>query len=135
MPTNNDIHVVKAKAKAKSLLKSVRAGDADALQMIRPYFQSDEFKLTQAQLVIARMYQCRSWKELVSKDDWIVCSFCSKSQLEVRILAEGGCSGRPRSPERSRSQENCVFICDECVDFCAQGNADVFVNAKEARKI
>ncbi len=76
MPTNHEIHVAKFKAKAKSLFKSVRAGEADALQKIQPYFQSDEFKLTQAQLVVARTHRCNSWKELVSKVDWVACSFC-----------------------------------------------------------
>jgi hypothetical protein len=46
------------------------------------------------------------------------CSFCGKSQHDVRSLIEGGCS-RPR-----RAPENCFFICDECVTFCAQINAD-----------
>ena len=45
------------------------------------------------------------------------CSFCGKSKQQVRSLIEGGCSrGAPQS---------CVFICDECVTFCAQVNADV----------
>jgi hypothetical protein len=52
------------------------------------------------------------------------CSFCGKSQHEVRNLIEGGCSNRGISP--------CVFICDECVAFCAQINADTIGNAKEA---
>lgn len=46
----------------------------------------------------------------------VSCSFCGKSQQEVRSLIEGGCSNRGISP--------CVFICDECVAFCAQINAD-----------
>jgi hypothetical protein len=46
----------------------------------------------------------------------LCCSFCRKPQHEVRSLIEGGCS-RPR-----RAPENCVFICDECVTFCAQVN-------------
>ena len=46
----------------------------------------------------------------------LCCSFCRKSEHEVRSLIEGGCS-RPR-----RAPENCVFICDECVAFCAQVN-------------
>ncbi|PCH60147.1 MAG: hypothetical protein COC19_06230, partial [SAR86 cluster bacterium] len=61
MPTKNDIHVAKLKRKAKSLLKSVKAGDADALQAILGYFQAEEFKLTQAQLVLARTNGCSSW--------------------------------------------------------------------------
>lgn len=44
------------------------------------------------------------------------CSFCGKSQDEVWSLIEGGCSSRGISP--------CVFICNECVTFCAQINAE-----------
>lgn len=40
------------------------------------------------------------------------CSFCDKSQRDVRSLIEGGC----RNPVISQ----CVFICDECVAFSAQ---------------
>jgi ClpX C4-type zinc finger len=42
----------------------------------------------------------------------VFCSFCGKSQHEVRSLIEGGC----RNPALS----HCVFICDECVAFSAQ---------------
>jgi ATP-dependent Clp protease ATP-binding subunit ClpX len=54
------------------------------------------------------------------------CSFCGKSQHEVRNLIEGGCSNRATS--------RCVFICDECVALCAQINADTVGKAKEANK-
>jgi hypothetical protein len=49
------------------------------------------------------------------------CSFCGKSQHEVRSLIEGGCSKRGVLP--------CVFICDECVALSAQINADTVGNA------
>jgi ATP-dependent protease Clp ATPase subunit len=47
----------------------------------------------------------------------LCCSFCGKSKHEVRSLIEGGC----RNPALSQ----CVFICDECVDFSAQVLADL----------
>jgi hypothetical protein len=47
----------------------------------------------------------------------VSCSFCGKSK--VRSLIEGGCS-RDRGAKQS-----CVFICDECVAFSAQVNADL----------
>jgi hypothetical protein len=50
----------------------------------------------------------------------VSCSFCGKSQHEVRSLIEGGCSKRGVSP--------CVFVCDECVALCAQINADTIGN-------
>lgn len=46
----------------------------------------------------------------------VSCSFCGKSQHEVRSLIEGGCSNRANSA--------CVFICNECVALCAQINAN-----------
>jgi ATP-dependent Clp protease ATP-binding subunit ClpX len=55
------------------------------------------------------------------------CSFCGKSQHEVRSLIEGGSSNRTTS----RS----VFICDECVALCARINADRVGDAKKARKL
>lgn len=55
------------------------------------------------------------------------CSFCGKSQHQVRSLIEGGCSNRATS--------RCVFICDECVALCAQINADAAGKAKEAHEI
>jgi ATP-dependent protease Clp ATPase subunit len=53
------------------------------------------------------------------------CSFCGKSQHEVRALVEGGCSTRAASA--------CVFICDECISFSAQIIADAVGNAVEPR--
>jgi hypothetical protein len=56
--------------------------------------------------------------DTVAKAEQPFCSFCGKSQFDVRRLVEGNCA-RPR-----RKPENCVFICDECVALCAQINAD-----------
>jgi len=104
MPTTDSIHVAKFKAQAKSLHKSVKMGDSDAIRQIEPYFNSrSDFKLTQAQLVVARILHCQSWKELVGKDNWIRCSFCKKWQYEIRKLIAG-----PDS----------VYVCDECVELC-----------------
>jgi len=52
------------------------------------------------------------------------CSFCGKSQHEVKKLIEGGC----RNPS-----SQCVFICDECVSFSAQIIADMPDNPKDVR--
>ena len=56
--------------------------------------------------------------------DQLSCSFCRKSQHDVRSLIEGGCS-RPRRG----AAESCVFICDECVTFCSQINTDAVGSA------
>lgn len=56
------------------------------------------------------------------------CSFCGKSQHEVRSLIEGGCSREPGAHKR------CVFICDECVDSCAQVLAEAAGHGKVVHK-
>lgn len=59
----------------------------------------------------------------IAVPEQLSCSFCGKSQHDVRSLIEGGCSPPRRTPE------SCIFICDECVAFCAQINADTVGNA------
>lgn len=103
MPASKNVHVSKFRSKAKTLQKAVRAKDEAALKRIAPYFDDvSAFKLTQAQLVIARELYCASWRELVSHEDWIQCSFCQKWQYEVKKLIAG--------PE--------AYVCDECIGFC-----------------
>jgi Glyoxalase superfamily protein/ClpX C4-type zinc finger len=55
----------------------------------------------------------------------VSCSFCKKSQHEVRSLIEGGCLR-----DRTGARKGCLFICDECVAFCAQVNADLIGSAR-----
>ena len=56
----------------------------------------------------------------------LYCSFCGKSQHEVKKLISGESAGRS------------VFICDECIDLCndiiRDGSTDESGNAKAARK-
>jgi len=59
-----------------------------------------------------------------AEPEMVSCSFCGKSQNEVRSLIEGGCSRAPGAPK------SCVFICDECVAFCAQAIAETVDSAK-----
>lgn len=103
MPTQDNIHVARFKARAKALHKAVKSGEPVALSQVAPYFDDfDNFKLTQAQLVVARSLHCNSWKELVHKQDWLACSFCKKWQYDLKKLIAG--------PD--------VYVCDECVDLC-----------------
>ena len=46
---------------------------------------------------------------------------------EVRSLIEGGCNNRGISP--------CIFVCNECVAFCAQINADTVGNATSPQNL
>jgi hypothetical protein len=108
MRTYND-----AKAMAKALRDSLTA---------RRVFISHSESLE----IVARQFGFAGWNTLLAKSarelsrtaapEHVSCSFCGKSQHEVRSLIEGGCSNRGRSP--------CVFVCDECVTLCAQINAD-----------
>jgi hypothetical protein len=90
-------------------------------------------KLAAVQLALARDYGFSSWRSLKDHVEHLqsdpaavqlACSFCGKSQHEVRTLIEGGCRRPATSP--------CVFICDECVTLCAQINADTVRDGKEA---
>jgi Glyoxalase superfamily protein/ClpX C4-type zinc finger len=66
-------------------------------------------------------------KSRMATHELIFCSFCDKSKHEVRSLIEGGC----RNPALSQ----CVFICDECVAFCAQVNADLIGGARSPENL
>lgn len=101
-----------AKAMAKSLRESLAA-------------QSVSLSHCQCLEIVAKQFGCADWNTLAARlntepdhhaPEQLGCSFCGKSQHEVRSLCEGGCNHRGDSP--------CVFICDECVTLCAQVNAD-----------
>ena len=78
--------------------------------------------------IVAQQFGFADWNTLAAKlmtptaaPEQLSCSFCGKSQHEVRSLIEGGC--------RNSALSQCVFICDECVALCAQINADTVGNA------
>jgi hypothetical protein len=86
--------------------------------------------------IVARQLGHADWNTLAAKlmtvtaaPEQLSCSFCGKSQHNVRSLVEGGCA-RAR-----RASESCVFICDECIALCAQINAETLGNAKDAHTI
>ena len=101
MPTQDNLHVTKFKARAKTLLKDVQASEPNALLRVAPYF--NDLKLSHAQLVIARELMAKSWRALIARDDWLRCSFCKKFQYDLQRLIAG--------PDD-------VFVCDECVALC-----------------
>jgi hypothetical protein len=85
---------------------------------------------------VARQFGFVDWNTLAARlmippvaPERLSCSFCGKSQHDVRSLVEGGCARARRAPK------SCVFICDECVALCAQVNAETVGNAKEAHDI
>jgi hypothetical protein len=90
-----------------------------------------DIKLAAVQLALARDYGFSSWRSLKAHveqlqsgaaSEQLSCSFCGKSQHEVRGLIEGACSNRATSAR--------VFICNECVALSTQIIADTVGNAK-----
>jgi|SRR5580704_12804584 hypothetical protein len=80
--------------------------------------------------IVAQQLGYADWNILAAKLNTrptaqLSCSFCGKSQHEVRTLIEGGC-------DRARlASERCSFICDECVAFSAQVIAERVGDAKD----
>ena len=83
--------------------------------------------------IVAKQFGFADWNTLsatmfrTAAPEQLSCSFCGKSQHEVRSFIEGGCRNRGISP--------CVFICDECVALCAQINADSVGNATSPQNL
>lgn len=106
---------------AKAMAHTLRAGLTA---------MSFKISVSQSLELIAQAFGVADWNTLSAATrsapaavPWSACSFCGKSRHEVRSLV-GGCGGweafrASRGPERSS-----VFICDECVVFCAQTDAD-----------
>ena len=60
----------------------------------------------------------------------LVCSFCNKTQNEVRKLI----AGRTLSFGENNEYNQTVFICDECVDLCAKIIAEEVVSSDAENK-
>jgi hypothetical protein len=125
--------------------------DAKAMaHTLRAALTTIGFKITISQSLelIAQAFGIADWNtpsaairpEQAAAPESVSCSFCGKSQHEARRLYEGGfatMTGRivtgslPRVRVQ-RTPKSCVFICNECVAFCAQVDADRVDNAKGA---
>jgi hypothetical protein len=126
-----------AKTMAKSLRGSLAARNvllshSECLEIVAKEFGFADWNTLSAKLGLEPVHLARSkdsgsalqaipegtcQMSRTAAPEQLSCSFCRKSK--VRSLVEGGCS-RDRSAPQS-----CVFICDECVAFCAQVNADL----------
>ena len=109
-----------AKAIAKSLrdflaARNVSLSHSECLEIIAQQFGFSDWNTLAAKLM-----------PLTAAPERLSCSFCGKSQHDVRSLVEGGCT-RVR-----RARESCVFICDECVTLCARINAETVGNDIDA---
>jgi hypothetical protein len=112
--------------------------DAKAMaQSLREALSAMGFKITVSQSLelTAKAFGAADWNTLSAairpersaSPERLFCSFCGKSQHEVRSFCEGSCS------RRQHASQSCVFICDECVALCAQVNADTIGNTEPAR--
>ena len=106
-----------AKAMAKALRGSLAA-------------QSVVLSHSQCLEIVAKQFGFADWNTLSAQvlqatSALKACSFCGKSQYSVRGLVEGSCSRARRVPGVRPSQENCVFICDECITWSAEVVADI----------
>lgn len=127
--------------------------DAKAMaHTLRAALTTIGFKITVSQglELIAQAFGIADWNTLSAAirpeqapaPESASCSFCGKSQHQIQRLYEGGFATMTRrivtrSPPLVRAQrtpESCVFICDECVAFCAQVNADTTGHANGARQ-
>jgi hypothetical protein len=123
MRTYND-----AKAMAKSLRDSLAArgvllSHRKCLEIVAKQLGFADWNTLSAKLDAASDGACRVPPPAAPEQ--LSCSFCGKSQHDVRSLIEGACSNRGASP--------CIFICDECVAFCAQINSETVGNAASNR--
>lgn len=113
-----------AKAMAKSLRDSlatrrVLLSHSECLEIVAKQSGFADWNTLSAKLDLESRSMPRN-----AGPEQISCSFCKKSQHEVRSLIEGACSR-----DRSEAHTDCLFICDECIDFCAQVNADILGSA------
>ena len=134
-----------AKAMAKSLRESLAArsvslSHGECLEVVAKQFGFSDWNTLSAKLDAASKSREESrQRSRADAHERMTCSFCGKSQNEVRTLVEGGCRSRlPQLSARAdiavddQQKPPCVFICDECVALCSQINADLVGSAKEA---
>lgn len=136
---------------AKTLLKAAGAGEPDALERIKPYFDdASSLTLQRAQLVIAREHGFSSWRKtkafLEARDEMLE-SPLPDPQLDERLerrfeLARRMAAALVTALRPDESTRHCsfcfkpqdeaykfiagtgVFICDACVRICSQVVAD-----------
>ena len=137
-----------AKAMAKSLrdslaVRSILLSHSECIEIVAKQFGFTDWNTLSAKLDVESRHLARPENAAsaprpaipgaahhlsrIATHEQICCSFCDKSQLEVRSLIEGGC----RNPALSQ----CVFICDECVAFSAQVIADTLGNAASPQNL
>lgn len=123
-----------AKAMAKSLrdslaARSVLLSHSACLEIVAKQFGFADWNTLAARLDVESGHLARpeDTEPRTAAPEQLSCSFCGKSQHEVRSFIEGACRNRGISP--------CVFICDECVALCAQINADSVGNATSPQNL
>ena len=134
-PSPNLSHL---KKQAKSLLKSVRAGDPAALQRFidtlpaarstdLATLASRELRLHDAHSVIAREYGFKSWLELSRYVEWTRTTGAKRIEQWLRSVYDGNASAR-RIALRVLREQPALFRGDPWV-ACATGDVDVIESA------
>ena len=111
---------------AKSLLKSVRGNDADALEQITLHHpKPDAFStLRDAQLVVARQYGCAGWSELCDAVETALDTSASRFE-RASLFADLACLSY--SPDENiRRRERATRLLDESPDLAS---SDIFAAA------
>jgi Glyoxalase superfamily protein/ClpX C4-type zinc finger len=122
MPTSKD-----AKAMAKSLRaalaeRNVSLSHGECLEIIARQLGVADWNTLTAKMLAEEQRLARSERTDAATPQQS-CSFCGRAQPAIRRLFEGGCARHPGAAH------GCVFICTECVAFCAQIDSD---RAREA---
>ena len=117
MRTYQDVKTMAKSLRDSLAARSVALSHSGCLEIVAKQLGFADWNTLSAKLDVGSGQQMSR----AAAPDPLSCSFCGKSEHEVRSLIEGGCSNRARSP--------CVFICDECVALSAQINADTVGNA------
>src|SRR5215469_14846378 len=96
-----------AKAMARSLrdalnAKSVQTTHSESLELIAKAFGYENWNILSAKIDAAQPPGGATGQQPAAQAKLLYCSFCGKSQHDVRKLVAGPA----------------VYICDECVDLC-----------------
>ena len=111
-----------AKAMAKSLrdalaAKSILLSHSNCLEIVAKQWGFADWNTLSAKLDVESGHLSAHHMSRIATHEQMSCSFCDKAKHEVRSLIEGGC--------RNPALPQCIFICDECVEFCAHVNSDL----------
>ena len=57
-------------------------------------------------------------RDPIVQSETLYCSFCAKSQHQVRKLIQGPVLAHQKPPQTDEEMEQHIYICNECVGLC-----------------